>query len=151
MPDKKQVGAPSVATQRPGFIAEPSTVPQREHGRDLRVRELAWVMQVTEYSARKLCESGEVPAWRAVDLAGSSARLRWNVPTKTLAPLLKSAMARRRLEMLSTGRIVVVRSAAQGDQRAPSNATRGSLASSDIASVSALDWRSDTSVSHVRK
>jgi hypothetical protein len=96
-------------------------VPHHRNDGDLRVRELAWVMQVSEYAARKLCETGEMPAWRAVDSAGSSAGLRWNVPAGTLAPLLKSAMARRRLEMLMTGKIAVPRSA--GAER-----SRGSVA-----------------------
>jgi hypothetical protein len=149
MPDNNTVGRHSVATHIPGPIAETSTVRHHGHCSDLRVRELAWILQVTEYAARKLCESGAIPAWRAVDSEGSSARLRWNVPAVTLAPLLKSAVARRRLELLITGQIAVPRTR-ESDQRVPLKKTLGPLVSSDTASVRATNCRSDTTVSQDR-
>jgi hypothetical protein len=53
------VGASGVATHTPRLIAVTSAVLQRWQGRDLRVREVAWLLQVTDYAACKLCETAQ--------------------------------------------------------------------------------------------
>src|SRR4051794_14031537 len=80
-------------------------LPARSAGRDLTVREAAWVLGESERAVRRLCEQGLLGAWRVVDPAGSSARLRWHIPSQALALLLRTEPARRRLVALVAGEI----------------------------------------------
>ncbi len=59
-----------------GVSAAPRTA-----GRDLSVREASWVLGESIGAVRRMCEQGLLGAWRVVDPSGSSARLRWHVPS----------------------------------------------------------------------
>jgi hypothetical protein len=83
-----------------GVSAAPRTA-----GRDLSVREASWVLGESIGAVRRMCEQGLLGAWRVVDPSGSSARLRWHVPSGALAPLLHTELARRRLRALVAGEV----------------------------------------------
>jgi hypothetical protein len=78
---------------------------ERNGRRDLSVREAAWVLGEPARSVRRMCKQGLLGAWRVVDPSGSSARLRWHVPSEGLMPLLRTQLARRRLAALVAGEV----------------------------------------------
>jgi hypothetical protein len=111
--------------------------------RDLTVREASWVLGESVRVTRRMCEQGLLGAWRVVDPSGSSAGLSWHIPSETLAPLLRTEAARRRLEALVAGE-------AEAPRRSPgrgSTSDRAPMASRRAASASLLsiDWSSDNS------
>jgi hypothetical protein len=124
----------------------------RTAGHDLSVREAAWVLGESAGAVRRMCEQGLLGAWRVVDPSGSSARLRWHVPSEALAPLLCTELARRRLRALVAGEV----SAPPRSPRRESASTPaplpapGSLLSIDLSSDNHTDQRSDTVLSQDR-
>jgi hypothetical protein len=97
-----------------------------------------------------MCKQGLLGAWRVVDLSGSSARLRWHVPSEGLVPLLRTQLARRRLAALVAGEVAAPprtarREAASNPAPVKAPTTLASIASS---SDNRIDQRSDTSMSH---
>ena len=75
----------------------------RGDSRDLSVREAAWVLGEPVGTVRRMCEQGFLRAWRVVDPSGSSARLRWHIPSDAVMPLLRTEHGRRRLSELMAG------------------------------------------------
>lgn len=148
MTTKTNEVTPAVAIENQVLRAKPPTPPNRQQTCDLRLFEAAWLLQLSENATRRLCEQGVIPAWRCIDHAGSSARMRWNIPPAALAPLLKSAQARRCLAQLMAGEIRVPRPARRSDPARPLWVPR-SRVSSDGASVRSTNLRSDNVISHV--
>ncbi len=127
-----------------GVSAAPRTA-----GRDLSVREASWVLGEPVGAVRRMCEQGLLGAWRVVDPSGSSARLRWHVPSGALAPRLGTELARRRLRTLGAGEVSAPPRSPRRESAsdpAPAEAS-GSLLASYESSDNHTDQRSDTVLS----
>jgi hypothetical protein len=120
-------------------------------GHDLSVREASWVLGESIGVVRRMCEQGLLGAWRVVDSSGSSARLRWHIPSEALAPRLGTELGRRRLRALVAGEVSAPRSTSRkaASNRAPLEAQR-SLLSIDESSDKCTDQRPDTVLSQDR-
>jgi hypothetical protein len=119
-------------------------------GRDLSVTEAAWVVGESAHAIRRMCEQGLLGAWRVVDPSARSARLRWHIPSQSLAPLLRTEAAHRRLEALLAGEVQAPRRSrpASTSEKTPTALTPGSLLTLDPNSDSRSNKRFGTSLSH---
>ena len=103
-------------------------------------------------TVRRMCEQGFLGAWRVVDPSGSSARLRWHIPSDEVMPLLRTECGRRRLNELMAGKD----SPWPRSTRRESPTNQGAipapivLVSSDRSSDNSTDERSDTVLSQDR-
>lgn len=124
----------------------------RSAGHDLSVREASWVLGESIGVVRRMCEQGLLGAWRVVDPSGSSARLRWHVPSAALAPLLHTELARRRLHALVAGEVSVPRRSTRREASSNQVALEapGSLLSINSSSDNHIVERSDAFVSQDR-
>ena len=121
-------------------------------GHDLSVREAAWVLGESQGAVRRMCEEGLLAAWRVVDRLGSSAGLRWHIPSEALLPLLSTEPARRRLAVLAAGGTAPASMRASNESSSTRSETEsaGPLLSIDSSSDNHTDQRSDTSLSQDR-
>jgi hypothetical protein len=124
----------------------------RGAGRDLSIREASWLLGESIGAVRRMCEQGLLGAWRVVDPSGSSARLRWHIPSEALAPLLRTEVARGRLRALVAGEVAAPRRSPhrKSTSGAVSVEASGSLLASDSSSDNHLHQRSDTFLSQDR-